>query len=243
MAKKTLKKTITKAAGNARYRLAEIGRILSVDSEMYSILVNVQLKEMLETLSGQYLQIPPKKSEALDLDKLQKTTDEYKLTRPFFHEMVLVSSVNNFLTYLSDVLFEIFVNKPETLKSSKQVTCDDVLSHGNMSAFIEFIAKKTVHEVSYKSFKDICDFFSKRFKIKVCKDDDEMEHIAAIIEVRNLIVHNRSLVEKSHELVIKRFGFKANKSMEIDYDFNIEVLALFVKKIIKLDEKIFKKFF
>ena len=47
--------------------------------------------------------------------------DELKKSRQFFLEVLYVRHIENFLAYLSTLLFEIFTQRPETLRSSDRV--------------------------------------------------------------------------------------------------------------------------
>src|SRR6056297_490597 len=55
--------------------------------------------------------------------------DELKANRQLLLETILVRHVENFINYLSAVLFEIFTTRPETLKSSDKVEVAKVLEH------------------------------------------------------------------------------------------------------------------
>src|SRR6266852_4253241 len=49
---------------------------------------------------------------------------------------------DNYLLYVSDLLAEIFVHRPETLRTSEQVRIEDVLIHHSMQSFIKTLAEK-----------------------------------------------------------------------------------------------------
>lgn len=56
---------------------------------------------------------------------------------------ILFSSfVDNFETYLSDLLYEIFLADPKTLKSNETITVEEVLKCSDLQEFIEYLAKK-----------------------------------------------------------------------------------------------------
>lgn len=57
------------------------------------------------------------------------------------------SFVDNFETYLSNLLYEIYLARPETLKSEQQVTVKEVLDCGDIQEFIEYIAKEKISKL------------------------------------------------------------------------------------------------
>lgn len=67
---------------------------------------------------------------------------------------ILYSSfVDNFETYLSDLLFEIFLAKPTTLKSSATVTVKEVLDCSDLQEFISYLAKQKISKLQKGSVK------------------------------------------------------------------------------------------
>lgn len=55
-------------------------------------------------------------------------------------KMLFSSAVDNFELYLSQLLYEIYLAKPQTLKSKQEVTIEEVLACSDMDEFIQYIA-------------------------------------------------------------------------------------------------------
>ncbi|MGZ6534197.1 MAG: AlbA family DNA-binding domain-containing protein, partial [Bacteroidia bacterium] len=67
---------------------------------------------------------------------------------------ILFSSfADNFETYLSDLLYEIFLAKPETLKSQQQVTLKEVLDCSDLQEFVNYWASKRIGKLQKGSVK------------------------------------------------------------------------------------------
>jgi hypothetical protein len=125
------------------------------------------------------------------------TADELKNHRQIFMEIILVRHVENYLGYLSLLLYEIFNQRPETLRSSDKVDLSLVLSHDSIEGLVKSIAERKVEELSYQSFNQLGEFFKERFNIQLLKES-EIEQMVEVIETRNISVHNRCIINKRY---------------------------------------------
>ncbi|MEE8343205.1 MAG: hypothetical protein V3R51_05325 [Gammaproteobacteria bacterium] len=149
----------------------------------------------------------PKKKAQLERDwKNRKSPlDELKKNRQFFMEIIVVRHVENYLNYLSSMLREIFVSRPETLRSSEKIDLETVLRHGSINDLVLTIAERKVENLTYSSIQDLEEFFSERFHLKLIEDDQRKVLVDAI-ETRNISVHNRCVINKRY---IARTGNKS----------------------------------
>ena len=120
---------------------------------------------------------------------------ELKANRQLLLEVILVRHVENFINYLAGLLFEIFTARPETLKSSDKVEVAKVLEHDSIESLVREIAEQKVDSLSYSSFSKLVEFFQERFGINIA-DERDVLFIHEHIEVRNISVHNRCLINK-----------------------------------------------
>ncbi len=119
--------------------------------------------------------------------------DELKVNRQIFIEIQLIRHIDNFLNYLSELLSEIFTQRPDTLSSSEQVEVSEVLRHDTIEDLVKALAERKVEKLSYNSFSELSEFFQKRFKIELFEEDLHPLIIEAI-EIRNLATHNRCII-------------------------------------------------
>jgi hypothetical protein len=127
---------------------------------------------------------------------------EYLQHRQIILEMTLVRAVDNFLTYLSEVLAAVFRIRPEMLRSGKQVRVDFVLEHTSMSELVDALAERTVDEASYLSLGDLADYFEGH-GLRLFPDSAALAQAVRIVESRNLVVHNRGVI---NERFVARVG-------------------------------------
>ncbi|NBB80419.1 MAG: hypothetical protein GVY36_13425 [Verrucomicrobia bacterium] len=163
-----------------------------------------------------------------------------KKNRQVLLEIVLVRHVENYLNYLSGVLFEIFRQRPETLRSSEQVALSDVLSHSSLDQFIHAEAEKRVNRLSYSSFGELSDYFLERFSLQLFPEDEKSLVIEAI-EIRNISVHNRCIV---NERFCNRTGMdpkKIGKRKELFIDTLNQVVPILFAGVRALDKNARRK--
>lgn len=137
-------------------------------------------------------------------DFLQKLLEEQRpsaadLLRSFgvfTLEVKLSRHVDNYLTYLSELLSLIFVTRPETLRSSETVTLQEVLSHERMEDFISRAAEQRVEALSYKGMVTLNKYMSDKLAFPLFEESEKLETAARIVDTRNLIVHNRGIVNR-----------------------------------------------
>jgi len=168
--------------------------------------------------------------------KRKKMVDVVKNNRQFFLETALVRHVENYLNYLSSLLFEIFTQKPETLRSSEKIEITTVLDCENISDVVRVFAEKKVENLSFSSIRELYDFFKERFKLKLFSED-LIPNVVEAIETRNISVHNRCIINR-------RYISKTGSDSELlgkRKDLNItklnEFVSIFLESVKILDQK------
>jgi hypothetical protein len=119
-------------------------------------------------------------------------------------QMILCRTVDNFLTYLTDLLVLIFRARPETMRSKETEMLKDVLQFSEMSDLVSYLADKRVMKLAFQSFDDLAKDVEKRTGLPISTDHDTLRYIAIAIEIRNLIVHNRGRVNRRFQDRMKK---------------------------------------
>jgi hypothetical protein len=118
-----------------------------------------------------------------------------------FRQLILQTTVcrgvDNFLTYISQLLSLIFRTKPETLRSSDQIKVDFALQHTTMNDLVDALAEKKVTDLSYSGMRQLADYLRDRLGLELFADESALERAIFLIEVRNLITHNRAIVNNT----------------------------------------------
>lgn len=117
--------------------------------------------------------------------------------RQFLSEVILVRHVENYLNFLSSLLFRIFTQRPETLRSNETVKFEDVLKHDSLESMIGFLAQKKVESLSYTSLEELDAYFSEKFSLEIVSKKDR-QFLNDAVEIRNISVHNRCRIDTKY---------------------------------------------
>lgn len=113
-------------------------------------------------------------------------------------EVALTRYVDNYLVYVSELIGVLFVARPETLRSTEQVSLADLLKQPDLDSFIEWYADEKVNRLSYQGFGEVAKFFRDRFGLDLLDDASRKPRLIAAIATRNLLVHRRGVVDSRY---------------------------------------------
>lgn len=130
---------------------------------------------------------------------------------------ILFSSfVDNFETYLSDLLYEIFLAKPATLKSGSTVTVKEVLDCSDLQDFVSYLAKQKISKLQKGSVKGFISDNPQISNLNVI-DNHKQDEIEKILQIRHLYSHRNGIVdEKFLQYFAGKFPLNLEHQMSID---------------------------
>lgn len=134
-----------------------------------------------------------------DLGALLYPTDENTLTDnqegKILSRILYASFVDNFETYLSDLLYEIFLANPSTLKSKQQVTIEEVLNCTDLQEFVKYWSKEKLGKLQKGSVKG---FIKENKQIRDLEiiDNAIQDEIEKVLQVRHLYAHRNGIVDE-----------------------------------------------
>jgi len=109
---------------------------------------------------------------------------------------ILFSSfVDNFETYLSELLYEIFLANPATLKSSQQVTVEEVLNCSDLQEFVKYWAKQKISKLQKGSVKGFIKDNRQISELGII-DEQKQNEIEKILQIRHLYSHRNGIVDE-----------------------------------------------
>lgn len=105
------------------------------------------------------------------------------------------SCADTFETFMSDLLYEIYLAKPQTLKSEATVTVKEVLDCSDMQEFITRYAKEKLKKLQRGSVKG---FIADNQAIKSLNvfDATRIEEIEKILQIRHLYAHQNGIIDE-----------------------------------------------
>ena len=157
-------------------------------------------------------------------------------------EMILSRVVDEFSTYLSEIIREVLKTKPEILRTREQLRLDYVLRFESLPELTKDLIERKVADLSYRGFSELLDWLNQKLGISVTPGQTNTATIIEIIETRNLIAHNRSTIGAKYLKKVAGTSFNPGdkRKINVEYLFNsIEALMAFVRCV---DETVAKKF-
>jgi hypothetical protein len=133
-------------------------------------------------------------------------------------EMFLGRAVDNFQKYLTDVIREVLKQQPAMLKSKQNtVSLEEVLQFDSLDEFVRQVIESKVNALSYQGFRELQDWCSEK-GIPLVIPHGKEEQIVEAIATRNLITHNRGIVDQKYLRLVSspRFGVGQARRLEVD---------------------------
>ena len=148
-------------------------------------------------------------------------------------ETLHVRVVDNFLNYVSSLLFEIYVKKPIVLRSNETVDFSTLIDCDSMQSLVKTLAEIKTSKLVYKSYDDVRRYFVDSLGVKLSNENDK--EIVYAIELRNIIVHNRCIVDKRFIRKTKEKISLLNKKYDINLGLYEKFENILLSKVIELD--------
>lgn len=130
---------------------------------------------------------------------------------------ILFSSlVDMFETYLSDILYEIFLANPSTLKSNQTVTIEEVLNCSDLQEFVKYWSKQKLGKLQKGSVKGFIKDNKQISELNVI-DEIKQNEIEKILQIRHLYSHRNGIVdEKFLQYYAGQFQLNYEHQMSIE---------------------------
>ena len=162
--------------------------------------------------------------------------------RKLLKQMMLCRAVDNYLAYVSEIMALIFTTKPETLKSEETIKLDVLLQHETMDDLISTLAERRVERLSYQGMGDLAAYLFERLGFSLFEQDDALERAVRIVEIRNLIVHNRAVVNRRFASRLPDSPAKLGETLEITAYGVLDDLEFLAQSCSEIDERAASKF-
>lgn len=154
--------------------------------------------------------------------------------------IIFSSIVDNFETYLSDILFEIYLANPETLKSEQMVKVEDVLNCSDIQEFIVFWATQKIGKLQKGSVKG---FIAENKQIRDLNiiSNQVQKDIEQILQIRHLYSHRNGIVD---DKFIKYFplGYCVGNEHQMSIDDVLDQIDYLSNIIDQIDKASIRKY-
>lgn len=148
-------------------------------------------------------------------------------------------AIDSFQVYVTAVLREILLQKPEIMKSSEKLTFEEVLNTGNFDGVVALMVEKVITPLA--GFKALEAWFEKR-KIPLVVSEAERKILGEAIGTRNIIVHNSGIVNQRYLDEFMWKSFKLGDFRRIGFGELLELEKLLSRVVLATDSEIAAKF-
>jgi hypothetical protein len=111
-------------------------------------------------------------------------------------EMLFCRAVNSFLTHLADLMTLIYEKYPKKLPPNKQTTYRFCIDHYLAGDLISALAEETVIELTHQNLDALTKYFKKNLGLVLFAKEDQTTNAALCVDLRNIITHNRGIVNR-----------------------------------------------
>lgn len=223
-----------------------------LNSEMMIVLLNIgsayiddNQEEVVEILKDAYHDpnniVSIRAVEYLDSEDSKSLLDieTYSI---YYGQMCFARSMDNAMTYFKEILAEVIRKEPRILKSNEMEKLDFILNYNSMDGLIIALAEKKIEALFYGNIEEISKFFLDKLKILLFKTEEEKKKFNRYVKWRNLIVHNRGLINsefvKQFPEAKEKLGYYLNFKYDDLSKYNVELNNF----IVHIDFEISKKF-
>jgi hypothetical protein len=157
-------------------------------------------------------------------------------------EMLLSRAVDNFQVYLVQVIRDVLQKKPVILSSrTQELTLGYILQFDSIGSLTLDIIEAKMSSLSYQGFGEVETWCQER-GIPLVIPDGFREAIVELIATRNLIIHNRGLVDARYLASNPNSSYKGGAKRQIEIDDLLDAHRLLNRVVSLSDSAIAGKF-
>jgi hypothetical protein len=157
-------------------------------------------------------------------------------------EMIFCRGVNSFLTYLADLMTLIYEKYPKKLPSNKQTTYRFCIEHHMAGDLLSALAEETVMELTHQHLDALAKYFEKNLDLVLFTKDTYAENAALCVDIRNIITHNRGVINRFFIRRNPRFADDLGKRVVVGEEESRKMLGTLGYCARQLDLRAIKQF-
>lgn len=132
-------------------------------------------------------------------------------------ELQITRTVDQYFAYVADLLTAVFLARPEALRSSEKVDVEFVLRHDTMEELVAALGERRVERLAYAGLRELAESVEERPGLELFASEDDLLRGVRIVEDRNLIVHNRGIVNKTYKRKVPSSTKAVGKRLGLNY--------------------------
>lgn len=189
--------------------------------------------------SDEYKKVEPRQLATTDPGPLTKFL---RKNRQVLLEMFLARLVDNFQTYLVDLVRQVLHAKPAMLSTRQQtLTLEELLRYDRIEDLVHDIIERRVNALTYEGFVELQSWCAERgLEVQVLQADRDA--VVELIATRNVIAHNRGLVDEKYMKTAPKARFSPGDVRTLEVDDLLGASALLHRVVAETDRLAAEKF-
>jgi hypothetical protein len=131
---------------------------------------------------------------------------------------------------------------PRKLSSDKQISYRFCIEHHLAGDLVSALAEKTVTELTYQSLDALSKYFKEKLDLVLFTKDADSANTRLCVDIRNVITHNRGIVDRFFIQRNPGFADDLGKSVVLSEQDGREILDALGYSARRLDLQAIKKF-
>lgn len=190
---------------------------------------------------------PNKNQNVESIDNLIKqrvrNLDSFYFHEEFFSQLCYCSTLDAYIIYLQDALFEIALKRPEILRSQEKITIEEILEQQSNEELIHHIARRKVTELSNSGLNGLLSFFTEKLGIACLNTQSSCTtDIITLHDIRNCFVHNNGVIGDIFARRNPNYAEALGKKIRIDTRFGDNATQCLLFSVKQIDEIVINKF-
>jgi hypothetical protein len=158
-------------------------------------------------------------------------------------ELTYCRSVDYYLLYISELLSLMFQAKPDALRASESsVKMNFILEFDDYKELLDAMTEKTVQEFSFKGLKALSEDLVKKLSLPLFSSDADLTRAIAIVECRNLFIHNRGTINRTYLSRVKNSDKRLGAVITLTVSDVISDPSFLANGVIDTDNRASQKF-
>jgi hypothetical protein len=189
--------------------------------------------------SEEYKKVDPSQLAATDPGPLTKFL---RNNRQVLLEMFLARLVDNFQTYLVDLVRAVLHAKPAMLSTRQQtLTLEELLKYDRIEDLVHDIIERRVNALTYEGFSELQSWCAER-GLEIQVPQAGRDAVVELIATRNVIAHNRGVVDEKYLRTAAKDRFSPGEVRKLEVDDLLSALSLLHRVVAETDHLAAEKF-
>jgi len=155
--------------------------------------------------------------------------------------LMLGRAVDNYLSYLSDLLALLFTERPETLRSREKVDLEFVLQWETMAELQDALAERRVENLAYKGMDDLAEYVSRTLNFELFQSPQLRAEVRHTVERRNLIVHKRGVIDRRYVQRVGEADGKPGQPLDLGGSQTLDAISGLCIAVADIDDRASEK--